>query len=215
MSDKPSEFQELRANLFPGAGRFALRLLVAAWLVMVFGGLASLWAYAKTPGPESVAPTSWPSATALPRDPARPSLVLFLHPHCACSRATLRQLGTLLAHLGERPAIQLVVYRPHDAAPEWHRTDIVETAETIPGAHILLDADGVEATRFGVHVSGEALLYDVNGDLQFAGGLTEARGHEGDSAGLDTLQAILERHESRQARTHVYGCLLHSAKDGQ
>jgi hypothetical protein len=215
MSATPPEFKGLRADLFPGAGRFGLRLLAAIWLVMVFGGLASLWAYAKTPGPESAAPPSWPSATSLQRDQKRPTLVLFLHPHCACSRATLGQLGTLLAHLRERPAIQLVVFRPHDAPPEWHRTDIVETAEAIPGARIRLDADGAEAERFGVQVSGEALLYDVNGDLQFAGGLTEARGHEGDSAGLDTLQAILDRHESRRARTHVYGCLLRSAKDGQ
>jgi hypothetical protein len=73
MSAEPPEFTDLRANLFPGAGRFGLRLLVAVWLVMVFGGLASLWAYAKTPGPDSAAPPSWPSATTLQRDQARPS----------------------------------------------------------------------------------------------------------------------------------------------
>jgi len=35
------------------------------------------------------------------------------------------------------------------------------------------------------------MLFDKQGTRQFAGGVTESRGHEGDNAGLDALQRIL------------------------
>ena len=45
--------------------------------------------------------------------------------------------------------------------------------------------------RFGLVSSGHALLYDENGRLLFSGGLTNARGHAGNSVGRNAIVAIL------------------------
>jgi len=43
------------------------------------------------------------------------------------------------------------------------------------------------ARSFGVHTSGQALLYAPDGTLRFAGGITSGSGHAGDNAGVDAI----------------------------
>ena len=45
----------------------------------------------------------WPQGTQLVRPEGQPTLVLFLHPKCPCSRATLAELYHLYASLEENP----------------------------------------------------------------------------------------------------------------
>src|SRR5688572_17630282 len=76
---------------------FTLGLLIAAWAVGVGAGIWVLWAYANRPGPAGAAAASWPADSALRPDPSRPTMIMFIHPECPCSRASIEELNRLLA----------------------------------------------------------------------------------------------------------------------
>lgn len=74
--------------------------------------------------------------------------------------------------------------------------------------NVVNDGDGVEAKRFGAFTSGQALLYDAQGQLRFSGGITDSRGHEGDNAGREAIEAILAGKTATTTLTDVFGCGL-------
>jgi len=53
------------------------------------------------------------------------------------------------------------------------------------------------------------LLYDISGRLVFDGGITSARGHQGDNAGRSAISALLTgQHDVVVRATPVFGCLI-------
>lgn len=193
------------------SGRGLTALSVLCWLFAVGVGLTRLWAYAYTPGPAAVAHASWPEASRLPRDTAHPTLVMLLHPQCACSRASIGELAQLMAHVQNRVNVHLLFYRPIGASREWTDTDLWDNAAAIPGVTLRIDEDGVEAARFGGFVSGQTFLFGRDGRLLFQGGITYARGHAGDNVGRQSLQALIHDGQAPARRTPVFGCLLGGA----
>jgi hypothetical protein len=101
--------------------------------------------------------------------------------------------------------------RPPGEGPGWERTSLWTRAEGIPGVTVAADEDGVEATTFDARTSGEVRLYDADGVLRFAGGITAARGHSGDNAGRTAVEELLAGRGAAVARTPVYGCPLLAA----
>jgi hypothetical protein len=74
---------------------------------------------------------------------------------------------------------------------------------------VFVDDGGVEAKRFGASTSGETMLYDESGDIQFHGGITGARGHEGDNAGRRRVLELLRKgRKGRPDRNEspTFGC---------
>jgi hypothetical protein len=181
------------------------------WLLVIGFGLARLWSYALAPGPGADAPKSWPAATRLEHDASRATLFMFVHPQCACSRASLEELSRLVRSVRDRLAVRVFVYRPAGAEPGWEHTDLWAAAAAIPGVVVSSDEDAVEASHFGAYVSGQTLLFDARGRLEFSGGLTFARGHSGDNAGLDAVRSLLLTGKAARRNTPVFGCLLRGA----
>jgi hypothetical protein len=186
-------------------------LLAAAilWLVLVVAGMATLWVYASTPGPAARADSTWPSG-AFARDARRPTLVMFLHPQCACSRASVAELARLMAHAQGRARVYAFVSRPGETTPGSERTDLWQSAAEIPGVEVLSDDNDAQSAAFGAAVSGQTLLYDPEGRLIFSGGITAARGHAGDNAGRSAILALLTGGEATVTTTPVFGCFLRS-----
>ncbi len=165
-----------------------------------------LWDYALTPGRESERLSQWPADSNLVLGKDRPTLLVFVHPRCPCSRATIQELAVALA-AGQRPLnIQVVVYKPGDAQAGWEQTDLWHAAQGIPRVALYVDYGGVEAKRFSVTTSGHALLFAADGTCIFSGGITAARGHQGASAGQDALVALLTGGQRQVSSTPVYGC---------
>jgi hypothetical protein len=189
--------------------RSVLLLAVAIWLSAVVGGLALLGRKANTPGKASIAPSQWPVATTVRLDSGRATLVMFLHPNCPCSRATIEELNGLMAHCNGKITIYALFLKPKGVSDAWVHTDLWRSAEAIPGVHALSDEGGLEAHRFGAKTSGQTYLYGPKGDLLFRGGITAARGHSGDNAGRDAVQALLVGGSGRRdVTTPVFGCSL-------
>jgi hypothetical protein len=188
--------------------RAILALGVVAWFASAGTGLALLWDYSSTPGSQGAASERWPESAAMRPAAAGPTVVVFLHPRCPCSRATVGELGRVAAAGRGAADIRVAFFQPVGADPSWSRTDLWREAAAIPGVTVSCDESGVEASRFGAETSGQVLLYGAGGGLLFRGGITGARGHSGDNVGRDALVALLAKDESRDARSPVYGCPL-------
>ena len=178
----------------------------AIWLGAVGFGMKLLWGYANGPGAAASAPASWPAGSALARDPSRPILVMFAHPRCPCTRASVAELAKLTATIGARARTLVVFFEADDAGDDWTRTDLWQSAAAIPGVEVVADRGAHEAARFGVVTSGQTILYDAGGRLRFAGGLTSARGHQGDTLGKAVLTSIVNDGSDTSATTAVFGC---------
>ena len=178
------------------------------WLAFLGIGFYALAREEFTPVEASVSTAKFPSASALALAPDTPTLILFAHPHCPCTRATLRELDGLLSALPHRVAATIVFTLPNGVPPGWEQGDQWQSAAKIPGVHIITDQDGREAKRFGVKGSGHVLLYESSGDLVFSGGITPSRGHEGDNLGRSAVIDLVNSGHAVVQRTPVYGCPL-------
>jgi hypothetical protein len=195
-------------------GRYAYAALIAVWAVAVAVGWWQTvrYEFATTGWGESRFARSWPIDSALVPAAGRPTLLVFLHPKCPCTRATLNELDRLVAtvagqHL-TRPKLQIVAAVPPEADESWWDTKTVAVGRQLAGDNVYIDRAGREAARFGVSTSGTLLLFDESGNRRFGGGITVSRGHEGDSAGADCLVERIAGRGVGVAEMPVFGCRL-------
>jgi hypothetical protein len=188
---------------------------VGLWLPAVSYGIHVMWRYATTPGQPAEPPRLWPGGEPIQRRQGQATLLLFAHPQCGCTRASLGELAILMAHAQGKLEAAVFFYRPTSEDSAWVRTDLWRTASAIPGVHAFEDRDAQMAKRFGVFTSGEALLYSATGKLLFEGGITAYRGHSGDNAGrtaITTLvHGVVPAEISAPVTTPVFGCSLRGA----
>jgi hypothetical protein len=189
----------------------AVRAMAAVWLVMVLGVMFGLLRYSASSGSAGAVPHHWPAGSGISFDTGRPNLIVFAHPHCPCTRATLGELEILMARSEGKFGAQVWFIGPADAPGDWMDTALWRKASSIPGVIVRSDEGMAEARRFGAETSGQALLYDRDGKLLFHGGLTVARGHSGDNAGRSALEALLEQRFAGEVETPVFGCPLFDA----
>jgi hypothetical protein len=189
------------------AGLRVRRLLIGLlWLSGVVIGLALVTNHDFAEGAAGPSPLDWPSRSLLPHSDHDYTLVMFAHPRCPCTRASLEELTKLLARNQNSVSKWVVFYRPSGADDSWEQTDQCQTAGKIPGVHIASDMDGAEAKLFHAQTSGHTLLYGPTGKLLFSGGITVARGHAGDNDGRSAIEAILSKSLPTTRETPVYGC---------
>jgi hypothetical protein len=153
---------------------------------------------------------SWPLDAHVAREPNVANLILLAHPKCACTAATLEELDRMLAATARSPKVHVLFYRPAGVPSDWEGTSLWERASAIPGVDVLADVAGSEAKRFGAHTSGQVLLYDASGHLLFSGGITGARGHEGENPGQQAVLDWINGRPGALATAPVYGCHLFS-----
>jgi hypothetical protein len=186
------------------------RLCVTAWLVLSIAGLWWLFQHVSTPGANSAALADWPVQTSIERQAGAATLVMFVHPRCPCTRASLAELERVVARSGGAIHPRIVLSLPVGATDEWRHTQLRHSAERIPGAVLIDDVDGREALLFGAAISGTTLLYDFNGKLTFQGGITAGRGHQGDNAGENAVLALLREGTVACREMPTFGCPIQS-----
>jgi hypothetical protein len=186
--------------------RARMVLLIVAWLVITCGSFVALWRYKSTPGKTSTVAVSWPPSSALERATDRPTLVMLAHPYCPCTRASMNQLAEIMTTPSVKAKAYVVFMAWDDVDPE--TTELWRRAAKIPFVTPVVDRDGVEAARFGAATSGHVLVYDVSGRQLFSGGITGARGHEGDNAGRQRIVSLLTTGSAERADSPIFGCSL-------
>src|SRR2546423_1165133 len=89
---------------FPKAMTFGC----CVWVIAAVAGLRMLWAYSYAPGVSAAAADSWPKDAAIAHDASNFTLVMFLHPHCPCSEASVEELAKLMARCRDAMAVKMI-----------------------------------------------------------------------------------------------------------
>jgi hypothetical protein len=199
--------QEMIARTKPRL-KTAAFITAVGWLVAVGIGMSILWSYENTPGIAAKPPSSWPNDSHVQRENDRWTLVMLIHPHCPCSRATIGELAKVMANTQHRLTANVLFLKPIGFSEDWEKTDLWESARTIPGVKVLIDNGGTEARRFNAATSGQTILYDPHGNLRFSGGITASRGHSGDNMGHATIVSLVNAKVADRTETTVFGCPL-------
>lgn len=192
------------------------RILTAAiaasalvWAATVAAAYQAIRRFESTPGDAAIAPMSWPARSAVPRVPGEWSLVMLVHPHCSCSRASVKELEAVLEKAPRSVQPYVLVFRPHELPAGWERTDVYTAATRLRRTRVLIDEDGRESKLFGGFTSGQTFLYDGDGKLRFEGGITSLRGHAGLNSGRTEIIRIANA--GAGTGTHpVFGCSISS-----
>jgi len=173
---------------------------IPVWVASVATGFAALGIYEFRPGAAAQPPRELSTRTEQPR------LLVFLHPECPCSRATVTELGQLMATHAKDLKVQVEVFAPRSMSKTWATGGLYQAAKSIPGVEVRLDEDGKMGRSLGVQTSGQAMLYSTTGKLAFSGGITASRGHEGDNDGMDAIDSYLRTGRIAKPTTPVFGC---------
>jgi hypothetical protein len=191
------------------------RRVISLWIALLLGwglalglGFVLLGAYAARPGDPGAPQKRWPRSSALVLDERRSNLLIFLHPACPCSQASIEELAYVMARSRGRVRAQAVLVVPETVPKRWALGKLEKQLSELPDLVVRRDTGGTEQKRFGAATSGHVLLYDNRGRLVFSGGITPARGHVGPSYGRDALVAYLQSNSSEQPASPVFGCPL-------
>ncbi len=193
------------------ARRFNWRAVAAIgfWGLALAFGFRALVKYELKAGTSAAAPSAWVEGTRLDFDPARTNLVMFVHPRCPCSRASLAELAVIMTRAGDHLRATVCFFNPDNESEDWTHTSLWRSATSIPGVNLVADRHGDIATRFGSVTSGQVFLFAPDGRRLFAGGITGARGHEGDNDGRSLVIALARGELCAASSSPVFGCSLH------
>jgi hypothetical protein len=192
-------------------GAFTLAAMI--WVVTIGAAVRSIRAFESTPGRAADAPAQWPASAAITRQPGTWTLVMLIHPHCSCSRASISELEAVMEGAPRNLRAFVLTYQPHEFSPRWSHTDVWAAAQRLSRVRVITDLDGKEARRFGGYTSGQTFLFDPDGNRRFSGGITLLRGHAGLNSGR--AEVIRIANGGRGPATHpVFGCAIGTHKEG-
>jgi hypothetical protein len=204
MADKRCDVKSVRAFF----KKFAVPFAVLAWASLLAGGFTVLMRY------ESVAaspPHVSSEINSLFRNAEQPTLVVGLHPHCPCSKATVAELNKILGHTPGKSRLVVYAFKPKAETVDWIASSTISTLNKL-GARIEIDEDGLMAKQLGLSASGQIQLFSAQGELIYNGGITAGRGHEGDNAGEQAVIDLLLKGGSDRKSAPVFGCPIFETK---
>ncbi len=102
----------------------------------------------------------------------------------------------------------MLCYVPEGSEASWSSGFALGIQDRYADARVRADVSGGTAAALGMQTAGHVMLFGEDRSLLFSGGITPARGHEGDNFGRQSLKAILTGREPAKTRTPVYGCSL-------
>ncbi|HEX9983994.1 MAG TPA: hypothetical protein VGF69_12070 [Thermoanaerobaculia bacterium] len=185
----------------------AICAAAVVWLAGIVYGSFAMWQFQRKAGEGATAPSSWPTSSRLSLAKDAPTVVMFAHPRCPCTRASVGELRELLSGpLRKARSVYVLVLKPREFPRDWEKTDVWHNAASIPGVTVISDVDGVEAARLGARTSGQTLVYAADGKLVFSGGITALRGEAGENLGSRSVGAVLAGQAPSRDVTPVFGC---------
>ncbi len=182
--------------------------MLSLWGILLIAGFGFLWDYSNKPGPSGEPPTHWPVQSNLQRDSQKPTLIMFAHPRCSCSRASMEELTKIYTDLYGKITINIVFYHHNKFKREWVYSDLWNKAQTITEANLVIDSNFKEIDLFQPKTSGQVYLYSKDGELVYSGGITGSRGHVGDNIGRRSIISWVNEKKIIKNNTFVFGCTL-------
>lgn len=142
-------------------------------------------------------------------------LLVFYHPHCPCTAASLRNLQRINSSLVSERKIYAFAFHPQDEPVTWIESPTTKLLRGIPNITIIPDREAIACQAFGLSTSGHMLVYDEAQRLIFSGGITPGRGHEGDCQSSFDLRQKINGEKSTLNYWPVYGCSIVESEEKQ
>src|SRR5260370_36905985 len=152
-------------NKTVGRGRAPVLVAFGLWLCVMSAGALWMNRYSNIPGPTENAPGQWPAQSIIALARTHSPLVMFVHPHCPCTQASLSELEILMARMQGRITAHVLFLKPPGLPASWTQTSFWRKAAAIPGVTVEVDSDGAEARRFGSETSGDTIVSGPDGCL--------------------------------------------------
>ncbi|EAQ79967.1 hypothetical protein [Blastopirellula marina] len=190
--------------------KWTVSAIVVGWGVALCAVWWSMTAYSYQIDGTALPIVAWPSDANLSIAADRPTVLLFLHPRCPCSAASLTELeqAILETPAARKPRVLVIAAVPTQYDAQWTETRNVVRGEQLPHASVVIDAGGLESHKFGVVSSGHVMAFAPSGELLFSGGVTQSRGHAGNNTGRASLIRALTGVAFSTAEIPVFGCRL-------
>jgi hypothetical protein len=181
--------------------------MLAAWGISITAGYVALGVYAASPSARGQSLSYWQAECVIPTDGRHPTLLIFLHPLCPCSSASIDELKEIARHCRDRVRLHALVLHSNSLKKAGAGA-IERSLAEVSGMTIWRDEGGALARRFGVLSSGHVLLYDAQGRLSYSGGITPSRGHRGENFGKSAILAAILGESRDRSSSSVFGCPL-------
>jgi len=191
------------------------KTLTIAWLLVVFGGMASIfwytdWKYSlPTPVPSQYRPVTTGSyvdlAAKLPMAGNKPVFLHFFNPDCPCSRFNVPYFKALVKKYGGKISFGIVVMN--------NREYSAKEIQNKFGLDVPISFDSSLAAACGVYSTPQAVLLDGNHRLYYRGNYnksrycTDARSNYAQMA-IDSLFGSVQRPAFAAYALRAYGCQL-------
>ncbi|GIX00102.1 MAG: hypothetical protein KatS3mg111_3434 [Pirellulaceae bacterium] len=134
-------------------------------------------------------------------------VLVFVHPKCPCSMATIDNLGRLLPRCPANYAVTAIVFVPEGKDKEWAtETATFAALERLPHTRIEFDTGGTRIRQWNVRRSGHVIVKAPDGSVAFSGGITLERGHAGESLGTVSMMRVLMQQSPPARAVPVFGC---------
>lgn len=182
---------------------------IVACVAALLAGLKVLTTHESVAGAQSAGPPTLAGAPEL-QSGRKPVLILFAHPRCPCTMASLAELEEIEKSTAGRAEYHVFFVRPTGEPAGWERTAAWEAAAHIPHVDVRTDADCRLARQMGAATSGHTLCYDAAGTLRYHGGITLGRGQIGRNPGEEAALAVLKGQQPDISSSGVFGCGLFS-----
>lgn len=187
--------------------------LVFSLVMTALVGLLFLADYSAAPGPFAANPRELAiedlPAGSLPSDlSASTKVLLFYHPKCPCTLATIRNLNRLSSQFSSHVRIVAFAYQPQGEPNSWIESQTTRILRSNELTEVFVDPDGKTSKSFGALTSGHLLVYDRDNLLAFSGGITHLRGHEGDSCASSEFVRCVRGRNTEATRWPVFGCAI-------
>src|SRR5258708_3864203 len=101
----------MRRRMFMHKMSFLIGLSVI-WLLAAGWAMKKIEDYKMTPGQKATPLLLWPVKSKIPRNAHQSTLVLFVHPHCPCTRATISELARLMTTLQGKLSAYVLFIQP-------------------------------------------------------------------------------------------------------
>lgn len=173
-------------------------------LAVLILGMGYLLDYAYRPGRSIPADRAFAELTA--RGQSR--LLLFYHPQCPCTVATVEGFVQLLGSLDPAVGVTAYAYLPSQFSEDWIESTSTRMLREVPGLEIQRDPNGELAKQHGVMTSGHVVFVNADGQVEFQGGITSARSHFGPALPRQALRQVLSGEEPTASQWPTFGCPL-------
>src|SRR5580704_15651034 len=124
-------------------------VLLATWGAVVVSGILFLEADAARTGDGGTPAGRWLAGSRIQLDDRRSTLLIFLHPHCPCSRASVGELAYIVDRCRDRVSVHAILLGT-PFLHRWGRSEIERDLAGLADVHVDPDRGGAEARRFSV-----------------------------------------------------------------